>query len=96
MAVIKDKSQKGTLPEKELSALLGFIKNNYWKDAFEELDLPVLKNKKFWFLSPQRADYYVNLSGTKKDTVLDIGAGAGAISETLSKSFKRVFALEYN
>lgn len=93
--VIKDKSQKGTLPENELKSLNEFVKSNYWRDAFKKMDLPILKRKEGWFTNCNKARYYINIPSLK-NSVLDIGAGGGVISQELSKVFKQVYALEYN
>jgi len=94
--MIKDKTQKGTLPAAELDILLKFIKTHYWKDSFRNLKLPVLSSKEDWFVNTRRADYYTTVSTIKRESVLDIGTGAGVISEALSGSFKKVYSLEYS
>lgn len=93
---VVDKTQKGTLPDAELDGLLEFINSNYWKNAFKELKFKVLRNKENWFCNLKRGEYYNQLPLKRKEKVLDMGAGAGVISQSLSSTFSRVYSLEYN
>lgn len=94
--IIKDKTQKGTLPDDELDLLLNFMEKNDWNKSFDELALPILGKKKDWFTNLGRGEYYKNIELEEKLRVLDVGAGAGVISQSLASVFNEVYSLEFN
>ena len=75
--------------------LLEDIEICHWRESIEELDCPVITQKRSWFLDQAKALFYKNLHLPSKDCFLDIGAGSGVISTELSKSFKEGVAFDH-
>ena len=94
--IVKDKTQKGTLPDAELDRLIEFIDYNNWRNSFRELNCPVLRSKENWFCNMKRGEYYNQLRLKYRKKALDIGSGAGVISQSLSGAFDHIYSLEYN
>jgi ubiquinone/menaquinone biosynthesis C-methylase UbiE len=65
-----------------------------WKIAAKELMAGKDSAGLSILLSPKRAGFIDVLKPPKNDTILDLGAGMGAISLQLSKSFSQVYALD--
>jgi SAM-dependent methyltransferase len=64
-----------------------------WQKAVEEMSLadPAVRTL---LLSPDRANFINILNTKKKYSILDLGAGMGAVSLQLSRYFDRVFAVD--
>jgi SAM-dependent methyltransferase len=63
-----------------------------YKEAVERyLEDPELRG---YVLDPKRADFQFIWNASSQSSVLDIGAGLGAIAATLARSFERVVAVE--
>jgi ubiquinone/menaquinone biosynthesis C-methylase UbiE len=89
-------SKFGTLPQEELELLCNAIKDTPWRQVIENMDLPVLGQKRDWFTNVRKAYPYRILPLVEKGKVLDIGAGSGVISETIAKDFSSVIAFDYS
>jgi SAM-dependent methyltransferase len=89
-------SRFGTLPHEELEFLRNAVKDTPWRQVIENMDLPVLKQKRNWFINPRKGYPYRILPLVQKRLVLDIGAGSGVISETLAQDFSSVVAFDYS
>jgi SAM-dependent methyltransferase len=88
-------SRFGTLPRKELAFLCDAVKDTPWRQVVENVDLPVLKQKREWFINPRKGFPYRILPLVGKRLALDIGAGSGVISSTIAQDFSSVVAFEY-
>lgn len=88
-------ARQGTLPNDELDRLLAAMDGpGGWRAALEQLDLPVLSRKRFWFTDTRKAAWYKTLTVGGHGEALDVGAGSGVIAEELAEGFDRVVALE--
>jgi len=65
-----------------------------WRRAAQELMVDKDSSTRTILLSPNRASFIDLLEPSAKHSILDLGAGMGAISQQLSKSFSKVYALD--
>jgi SAM-dependent methyltransferase len=89
-------SRFGTLPREELEVVCNAVKDTPWRQVIENTDLPVLKQKRSWFINPRKGYPYRILPLVEKGVALDIGAGSGIISSTVAQDFSSVVAFDYS
>jgi SAM-dependent methyltransferase len=70
------------------------IRNRPWRNVLmEDSSEQVMKAAKM-MMNPDRANWHMLLPLGKESIVLDIGAGSGAITETMASSYHHVIAVE--
>jgi SAM-dependent methyltransferase len=90
--------RQGTLPDQELQVLLAEMRRGTpWRQALEQLSLPTLSKKRFWFTDHAKARSYLDIPVQSRGRALDVGAGSGVIAEGLvAGGYASAVALEHD
>jgi len=83
----------GEVSRRQASELLEAARGGSWADAVRS-HFPEDSNMRFGLLDPQRASWAPMLGLNQGSTVLDIGSGYGAITQSLSQFAGQVYSVE--
>jgi SAM-dependent methyltransferase len=84
----------GEIDQEEMVRINQQIRHAPWRDVLRQHPSPQVRAASSMMMNPDRANWHLLLPLPRAATVLDIGAGSGAIAHAMANCYGRVIAIE--
>jgi SAM-dependent methyltransferase len=91
---VSDDQYWGEIDQEEMVRINRQIRHAPWKEVLRQHPSPQVRKAASMMINPDRANWHLLLPLPRTGTVLDIGAGSGAIAHAMANCYGHVIAIE--